>query len=572
MFSYLLAFSAALIASLLATPMVRELAKSKGWVDRPDGKRKLHKTPTPRLGGAGIYFALLAGLAPVLFLSTDVAAYVRSNSGSLVEILAFSGMMMLIGLWDDLKSVAPWKRFAAQSFVALLCWFAGFRILHFWAGDHVHLWWAFSIPLTILWIVGITNAFNLIDGMDGLAAGASLFATLALLVVSVKGDLLLTSLLLFALSGATLGFLRYNFNPATIFLGDSGSYLLGFALAVLSIRGSQKSTAAYAIAVPIVALGLPMLDTGLAIARRFVRGKPIFSGDRRHIHHVLLNRGLAPKHAVIVLYGISGLFGLISLCFINPSNKTNGVILAILGACIWFGIQQLRYSEMHGLKGYVSRGLRNQRKLLAGSVVVGQLVEELRKSTNLDEFMQSMGAGLDELCFSRFELTLRNDGLRLPINPERQWTAVPIGLDSMALRWTSPCFSCWSRQKTQGARQLETYLYPENEYRTTCAECERLKNPILQKGIMKGLVKTLKMPSEYRIAFPLNDKDGSYLGEAQFYHPIVQDYPISVISVLNQNLWMEMEKTIQNLLNAVGERHGFKLDLNLNSFNVIIND
>jgi len=135
-------------------------------------------------------------------------------------------------------------------------------------------------------------------------------------VVSVVGNAPLSSLLLFALTGAIVGFLRYNFSPASIFLGDSGSYFLGFLLAILAIRGSQKSTTALAIAVPLVALGLPVVDTGLAIVRRFVSGKPIFSADKRHIHHILLQRGLGTKHAVILLYGISGLFGLVSLLFI----------------------------------------------------------------------------------------------------------------------------------------------------------------------------------------------------------------------------------------------------------------
>jgi UDP-GlcNAc:undecaprenyl-phosphate/decaprenyl-phosphate GlcNAc-1-phosphate transferase len=541
LFSYLLAFSTALIVSLPITRIVREWAKNHGWVDKPDGKRKLHRVPTPRIGGLGIYIALLIGTLPILFLHTQVADYVSHNFIILVQIVALSGAMLLIGLWDDLKNASAWKKFLAQSVVAVLCWIAGFRILEVWTGDHVHLWWVLSIPLTVLWIVGITNAFNLIDGIDGLAAGAALFATLTMLVVSVMGGFALSAVLLSALSGAILGFLRYNFNPATIFLGDCGSYLLGFILALLSIRGSQKNTAAFAIAVPIVALGLPMLDTGLAIARRFVRGNRIFSADKRHIHHLLISRGLSPKHAVILLYGISGLFGLFSLCFINPAGKTNGVVLAILGACIWFGIRQLRYSEMKGLTTHISRGFQNQRKLLAGSVVVGQMIEELRNAKDINQLTHAIGSGLEELCFSRFELSVSNSGGTVRLDPGNQWKVTLSGMESIVLDWTSPCWSCQTRSHAKEEADLHPYLYPEENCETFCNGCERLKNPILQKGMPNHL------GPEYRITFPLFDVDASDLGTARFYHPSGREYPISAIVILSQNIGQEFEKALQKI-------------------------
>jgi UDP-GlcNAc:undecaprenyl-phosphate/decaprenyl-phosphate GlcNAc-1-phosphate transferase len=557
-FSYLLSFVTALFASLFVIRIVREWAIRNGWVDKPDGKRKLHSHPIPRIGGIGLYLALIGGMVPIVFLHTAVAEYMFRHARDLGFILALAGLMMLVGLWDDLQNVSPWKKFAVQSLVALLCWMAGFRILQVWAGDHIHLWWLLSLPLTILWIVGITNAFNLIDGMDGLAAGAAMFATLAMLMVSVIGDLALSALILSALAGAILGFLRYNFNPASIFLGDSGSYLLGFLLSLLAVKGSQKSTAAFAIAVPIVALGLPMLDTGLAIARRFVRGKPIFSADRHHIHHLLIKRGLGPRRAVILLYGISGLFALFSLCFINPAGKTNGVFLAILGVCIWFGIQKLRYSELNGLKLYLSGGLQNQRRLLAGSVVVGQMIEEVDKATNLDEFVHAMETGLDELCFSKFELAVQNDRLPFLLSLDGQWEAIPTDMGNTVLRWTSACKSCNRRQITKGERNMQTYLYPENVNEISCNGCQRLKNPILQKNMRFKSHDLTYSDAEYGITFPLYDTAGSDLGTARFYHPIVTDYPISAIAILSQNVGIKFEKILQTILDNENRLVSFK--------------
>jgi UDP-GlcNAc:undecaprenyl-phosphate/decaprenyl-phosphate GlcNAc-1-phosphate transferase len=547
-FSYLMAFGTALFASLFVTRIVREWAKRKGWVDKPDGKRKLHDHPIPRIGGLGIYLALIIGLVPIAFVHTAVADYMLRNHRALAFVLALSGLMMLVGLWDDLQDVAAWKRFAVQSLVALLCWMAGFRILEVWAGDHIHLWWMLSLPLTILWIVGITNAFNLIDGMDGLAAGAALFATLSMLVVSVIGDFALSALVLSAIAGAILGFLRYNFNPASIFLGDSGSYLLGFLLSLLAIKGSQKSTAAFAIAVPIVALGLPMLDTGLAIARRFVRGKSIFSGDRRHIHHLLINRGLEPRRAVILLYGISGLFGLFSLCFINPSEKTNGVFLAILGVCIWLGIQKLRYSELNGLKCYFSKGLQNQRKLLAGSVVVGQIIEEMQKAKTLYDLVHAIGSGLEELCFSRFEFAILSDKANISMGSDKQWEMIPLATGGIFLRWTSPCRNCEKIREKRGSDILDVNISSTNTNEYPCDNCEGAKNPILQKNSSMRLGHLSVSSIENEILFPLCNRDGFAVGHIKYYHPAGDEYPVSAIAILSQNIGKEAEMGLQRIL------------------------
>lgn len=363
MITYLIAFLAALLASLAVTPCVRDGAKKLGWVDKPDAVRKLHPAPVPRLGGLAIFLALLVSVSVVYLLPAEANYPLRINLSRACTIIGLGGLMMLIGLRDDLKGLSPWQKFAAQMLVALAAWFLGLRILGSWSTNGgIFELGVLSLPITLIWIVGITNAFNLIDGIDGLSAGAALFAMLSMIVVSAAYHQWLTVLLLSSLAGASLGFLRLNFTPASIFLGDSGSLLLGFMLAVLGIESSEKSSTAFAIAVPIVAFGLPVLDTAIAVLRRFLSGKPIFTGDRRHIHHILMGRGLKPRNVVILLYGVCGLFGLISLLFMNPSGRTMGLSLAVLGACVWFGIQQLHYPESAS-----STGTSDERSAISAS-------------------------------------------------------------------------------------------------------------------------------------------------------------------------------------------------------------
>ncbi len=439
MITYIIAFLAALCASLVITPCLRDGAKKLGWVDKPDQVRKLHDAPVPRAGGLAIFLALIISVPVIYLLRAAVSDPLRIDLSRAGAIVGLGGLMMLIGFWDDLKNLLPWQKFAAQILVALAAWFLGLRILGSWStnGSMFELG-ILSLPVTVVWIVGITNAFNLIDGIDGLSAGAALFAMFAMIVVSALNSQWLSVLLLSSLAGASLGFLRHNFTPASIFLGDSGSLLLGFMLAVLGIEGSQKSPTAIAIAVPIVAFGLPVLDTMIAVLRRFVSGKPIFAGDRRHIHHILMGRGFKPRNAVILLYGVCGLFGLISLLFMNPSGRTMGLSLAVLGACVWFGIQQLHYPELREFNGYVGRALRHQRELIAGNVLIGKMIDGFHSANSLVELLESLAEVLDELEFSRAELRLPSlSGNRVVVRI-RNWKTVVDGRTYCLYQWCSP--------------------------------------------------------------------------------------------------------------------------------------
>jgi UDP-GlcNAc:undecaprenyl-phosphate/decaprenyl-phosphate GlcNAc-1-phosphate transferase len=253
-----------------------------------------------------------------------------------------------------------------------------------------------SFLLTSLWIILITNAFNLIDGIDGLAAGASVFALLSILVFSIAQGNPEISLISIVLVGAVIGFLRYNFNPATVFLGDSGSLFLGFMAAALSLSGSQKGSTIVAIAIPLVSFGLPLTEAGISVVRRFLSGQSLLGGDRGHIHHQLLQRGLTQRQAVILLYAICALFSLFGLMLLNPQRNIGALIFFVLGVVIIFGVQHLRYAEFSELGSQIRQGVMRRRRSLAVNVRVRRSSDYLSKAKTVDQFF----AALDEMLAS----------------------------------------------------------------------------------------------------------------------------------------------------------------------------
>jgi hypothetical protein len=220
--------------------------------------------------------------------------------------------------------------------------------------------------------VGMSNAFNLIDGLDGLAAGVGLFSTSSVLVAALLNDRPEIALSAAALAGALLGFLRYNFGTATIFLGDCGSLFVGFALAGLAVRGSMKSSTAIAVAAPLLALALPILDTALAALRRLLRGRSIFEADADHIHHRLLRRGLSPKSVVIVLYGVAALFGTLSLLSMSGHSQATGLVMIVFAATTWVGLRQLASPELATLHETFRRALAGDREPAAPARLGGR--------------------------------------------------------------------------------------------------------------------------------------------------------------------------------------------------------
>lgn len=411
--SYLILFSLSLFLTLGLTPLVRRWALHWGAVDWPDGGRRIHTRPTPRLGGVAIYLAFLAALGIAPWLGTLVSQNLLDNWQKVGVVLMMGTVIFALGVYDDFFGANATVKVAVQVIVAALLYSYGFRISGL--SSPFGGWWELpaliSFPLTALWIVGITNAFNLIDGIDGLAAGASAFALLSLFLCSLAQDHPEVSLISIILVGAVIGFLRFNFNPATIFLGDSGSLLLGFMAAVLSLVSAQKSPTLIAIAIPLISFGLPVVEVGISLSRRFVSGAPLFEGDRRHIHHMLLQRGLTQRQVVILLYAICALFTLFGLMLLNPQRNKVALILFVLGVGIALGVYQLRYSEFDALGLTLKRGMTRRKRSLTASARWLSSIETLRAARSQNELFSSLARICETHGFAAARLAVEDNSI-----------------------------------------------------------------------------------------------------------------------------------------------------------------
>lgn len=411
--TYLLLFVTALVSALVFTPLVRTLCVRRGWFDVPRDARRVHQQAIPRLGGVAVFLATLVALSSLLLFDNQVTQTFEADGTRFLRALLPATLIFVLGVYDDLHGVNPRVKFAAQALAAALLYALGGRI----EGVSAPFVGSLEFPapigflLTVFWIVVITNAFNLIDGMDGLAAGASAFALLSLFICSLTQGHPEVSLLCIVLVGAVLGFLRYNFNPATIFLGDSGSLLLGFMAASLSLVGAQKSPTLIAIAIPLVSFGLPIAEVGLSLSRRFLSGAPLFQGDRRHIHHMLLLRGLTQRQAVILLYGICAFFSLFGLMLLNPQRNTTALVFFVLGLALVFGIRQLRYAEFSALRRDIKRGVNQRRRAWAAGSQWLQSLESLRAAKTIDELLDALTGLCESVGFSAARLEIAEESM-----------------------------------------------------------------------------------------------------------------------------------------------------------------
>ncbi len=320
---YVLALVSIIISAML-TPVIKKFAVKIKVIDIPKDNRRVHKKPIPLLGGLAIYFSF------VLTLVLKTGKLSQSEMG----ILIGATIIALGGFLDDKFEIRPWQKLLFQITAALVLTIYEVKIVYITnpisSAELSMSIGLFSIPLTIIWVVGITNALNLIDGLDGLAAGVAFISAVTIFIIAFLNGRNEAAVLTVILAGAILGFLPYNFNPASIFMGDTGAQLLGFLLAAISIKGTIKSATAFAIAVPLLALGIPIYDTLFAMIRRKINGKPIMQADKGHLHHRLLDMGLNQRQAVIIMYLISAVLGSFAIIAMQISTQRAYFLLAVV--------------------------------------------------------------------------------------------------------------------------------------------------------------------------------------------------------------------------------------------------
>lgn len=338
------AFIAAGVLSYLFTPPVKRFAQKIGAIDVPKDNRRMHKEPIPRLGGLAIFGGFLCSI--LVFGQLDQ---------TMLCVLLGASIIVALGIFDDVLALGAKLKFVVQIVAAAIPVCVGdlqislFTNLNpFSDAPYFHLG-IFAIPVTIIWIVGITNAVNLIDGLDGLAVGVSSIASLTMLAVALLNYEIGVAIVMACLTGACLGFIPYNFNPAEIFMGDTGSTFLGYMLATMSISGFFKFYAVISFAVPLLILGLPIFDTVSAITRRVLEGRSPMSPDRGHVHHRLVDMGFNVKQAVAILYAISGTLGLAAVV-LTTSGEAKAMLLllaAILAIAVgaWILVNRRKASK-----------------------------------------------------------------------------------------------------------------------------------------------------------------------------------------------------------------------------------
>jgi UDP-GlcNAc:undecaprenyl-phosphate GlcNAc-1-phosphate transferase len=506
--TYLTLFTLSFLVALFVTPFVRRKAIEWGAVAVPDNGRHIHLRPTPRLGGVAIYLAFVMTLLCVPFLGNLVTDIFHANLPKLLALLAPATFIFFFGIYDDFHGASAPLKVAFQTIAAAMIYTSGLRIENLSSpfGGSWELPMLLSFPLTAFWIILITNAFNLIDGIDGLAAGASVFALLSILVFSIAQGNPEISLISVVLVGAVIGFLRYNFNPATIFLGDSGSLFLGFMAAALSLAGSQKGSTIIAIAIPLVSFGLPVTEAGLSIVRRFLSGQSLLAGDRGHIHHRLLQRGLTQRQTVILLYAVCALFSLFGLMLLNPQRNIGALIFFVLGVVIIFGVQHLRYAEFSELGSQIKQEVSRRRRALAVNVRIRRTSDDLSNARTPVQFF----AAMDEmLATNEFDCAVLELTEMSPIfqSYAMRFDGISPNKNSNNVIWV------WERGDTE-----------------------------LDEILASNQFWTLRMP--------LTDEDGSALGAITFYRCLLDGTPTIDINHLSGNLQRELSAALGRLIGA----------------------
>ncbi len=386
-----LLLSFAIAATL--TPLVRDTARRNGLFDHALSSRKVHGRPTPRVGGIAIVFAFYAAVTAAMLwppLQAELSAAPGESAIRTSTLLAGGIAIFVLGLYDDLKGAGAKQKFTVQFAVAGLVYAAGLRIeiVANPFGGALALGWL-SLPLTLLWIAGAMNAMNLMDGLDGLAGGIAIAAAAMTIAAGAHTDHLFAVISAAALAGAVGGFLVYNISPASIFMGDSGSMFLGYVLATSAIQ-PQHHTGEIPFFAFLVALGIPIADTLAAVVRRALRGAPLFVADREHVHHRLLDLGLAPRQASLILWALAALLAGAGMTLAGCSP---GTLLVAVAVSFALGLHQLGCLHLQSLAALLARRRRNLERRRAIRVA-GERLRRARRVADLLEPLQAIGPAL----------------------------------------------------------------------------------------------------------------------------------------------------------------------------------
>ena len=436
MTSIIFIFFLALLSAFFLTPLIGKVARRFGIVDQPSA-RKVHTSPIPRIGGVALFSAFFFSLVLFSFNKYMLSDLIEQEHR--VPFFIIGAVLIFgLGLWDDLRRLPSPAKFAGQIAVATLLYYGGFQIhtvsLPFVSGVQLGI---FALPATIFWFVLVINAINLIDGLDGLAAGVSLFVAITMMVTCLANKRLLEALCFASLSGTLLGFLRYNFNPASIFMGDCGSYFLGYVLASLSLLGSIKGQFATAMLIPIIALGIPLIDTLWAPIRRFALGHKMFQPDSGHLHHQLLRLGYTQRRAVLILYAFTIVLGFVSIVLVHAKDEAAALILLVVGTGVIFagrfiGLKLFVGSDrVGGWLQEVSDATRlshERRSFLNHQIAISN-------ATSLDELWVSLCQALEALDMDLAELILYTPPLHSPLAALQGESSGSSGERQMTYTW-----------------------------------------------------------------------------------------------------------------------------------------
>ncbi len=408
--TYITACLAAAVVALAVTPLTVRLARLVRIVDKP-GMRKVHSTAIPRIGGLVLVVSLLAVVIPLLMLDNPVSRAFRSmqtevvTQTKVIALLAAGVFIFAVGFIDDARKLSPRVKLVAQIVAATAVYHVGIRIDHIVIGTRWPLT-AYSWPLTVLWIVGITNAVNLIDGLDGLAAGISAVTCAVIAVFAFYTHQTVMAVLMLTLFGSLIGFLVFNFNPAKIFLGDCGSMFLGFFLATASVMSNMKSYSLVGLALPVVALGVPIFDTLFTMTRRTLDRRSIFAPDRGHIHHRIVDMGLRHRQAVLLMYGATVLAAGVGLIMMMTRHLFT--VIAFVGALVPLVVMFRVFGAMRLREALASlqrnRAIAKEARQQQNGFEEMQL--RLRETDNLDQWWRVIRRAARRLGLARMTLTV----------------------------------------------------------------------------------------------------------------------------------------------------------------------